>query len=174
MAMRVVDTDYLKEIDKAHCDLHFLISIRNCAPIMLRLAWHDAGTYCAKTNTSGPNGSIRNEEECAHGANNDVINKFKDENGSFKEYLIEDVPGLISLYEASHVRVHDDNSLVKGHAFSITNLNAMVSLLRSPIADEVSRTLHQPLHKGPRVESRHYIFVHEMHPSYNKTLLKFT
>ncbi|KAL2937109.1 L-ascorbate peroxidase 3 [Bienertia sinuspersici] len=70
MAIPVVDTDYLKEIDKARRDLRSLISNRNCAPIMLRLAWHDAGTYCAKTNTGGPNGSIRNEEECAHGANN--------------------------------------------------------------------------------------------------------
>nr|ACI15209.1 peroxisomal ascorbate peroxidase [Salicornia brachiata] len=70
MAMPVVDTDYLKEIDKARRDLRALITNRHCAPIMVRLAWHDAGTYCAKTNTGGPNGSIRNEEECAHGANN--------------------------------------------------------------------------------------------------------
>lgn len=70
MAMPVVDTEYLKEIDKARRDLRALISGRNCAPLMLRLAWHDAGTYCAKTKTAGPNGSIRHEEECAHGANN--------------------------------------------------------------------------------------------------------
>ncbi|KAJ4964437.1 hypothetical protein NE237_024376 [Protea cynaroides] len=37
---------------------------------MLRLAWHDAGTYDVKTNTGGPNGSIRNEEEFLHGSNN--------------------------------------------------------------------------------------------------------
>lgn len=37
---------------------------------MLRLAWHDAGTYDVKTKTGGPNGSIRNEEEYAHGSNN--------------------------------------------------------------------------------------------------------
>lgn len=37
---------------------------------MLRLAWHDAGTYDAKTKTGGPNGSIRNEEEYKHGSNN--------------------------------------------------------------------------------------------------------
>lgn len=70
MAMPVVNTEYLKEIDKARRDLRALISNRNCAPIMLRLAWHDAGTYCAKTKTGGPNASIRNDEECAHGANN--------------------------------------------------------------------------------------------------------
>ncbi|CAM8990798.1 unnamed protein product [Rhodiola kirilowii] len=37
---------------------------------MLRLAWHDAGTYDCKSKTGGPNGSIRNEEEYSHGANN--------------------------------------------------------------------------------------------------------
>ncbi|KAL4280247.1 hypothetical protein GQ457_03G001940 [Hibiscus cannabinus] len=70
MAFPVVDTEYLKEIDKARRDLRALIAFKNCAPIMLRLAWHDAGTYDVSTKTGGPNGSIRNEEECSHGANN--------------------------------------------------------------------------------------------------------
>lgn len=69
MALPVVDTEYLKEIDKARRNLRALIASRNCAPIMLRLAWHDAGTYDAKTKTGGPNGSIRNEEEYSHGSN---------------------------------------------------------------------------------------------------------
>ncbi|CAN4112556.1 unnamed protein product [Withania somnifera] len=70
MAKLIVDTEYINEIEKARRDLRALISIKNCAPIMLRLAWHDAGTYDAKTKTGGPNGSIRNEEEFTHGANN--------------------------------------------------------------------------------------------------------
>nr|QCQ29401.1 ascorbate peroxidase [Camellia fraterna] len=70
MAMPVVDTEYLKEIDKARRDLRALISSKICAPIMLRLAWHDAGTYDVNTKTGGPNGSIRNEEEYTHGSNN--------------------------------------------------------------------------------------------------------
>lgn len=69
-AFPVVDTEYLKEIDKARRDLRALISSKNCAPIMLRLAWHDAGTYDVNTKTGGPNGSIRNEEEYSHGSNN--------------------------------------------------------------------------------------------------------
>ncbi|KAH0770974.1 hypothetical protein KY290_014955 [Solanum tuberosum] len=69
MAAPIVDAEYLKEIDKARRDLRALISSKNCAPIMLRLAWHDAGTYDATTKTGGPDGSIRNEVEYKHGAN---------------------------------------------------------------------------------------------------------
>ncbi|XP_059293029.1 L-ascorbate peroxidase 3-like isoform X1 [Lycium ferocissimum] len=59
----------MKEIEKARRDLRALISSKNCAPIMLRLAWHDAGTYDATTKTGGPDGSIRNEVEIKHDAN---------------------------------------------------------------------------------------------------------
>uniref|UniRef100_A0A6M2EQK9 L-ascorbate peroxidase n=1 Tax=Populus davidiana TaxID=266767 RepID=A0A6M2EQK9_9ROSI len=70
MAGKVVDAEYSKEIEKARRDLRALIASKSCAPIMLRLAWHDAGTYDAKTKTGGPDGSIRNEKELAHAANN--------------------------------------------------------------------------------------------------------
>ncbi|GAU22628.1 hypothetical protein TSUD_234500 [Trifolium subterraneum] len=64
-----VDAEYVKEIEKTRRDLRSLISSKNCAPLMLRLAWHDAGTYDAKTRTGGPNGSIRNQLELNHAAN---------------------------------------------------------------------------------------------------------
>lgn len=65
----MVDDAYLKEIDKVRRDLRALISSKNCAPLMLRLAWHDAGTYDVNTKTGGANGSIRLEEEYTHGSN---------------------------------------------------------------------------------------------------------
>ncbi|KAI3962381.1 hypothetical protein MKW92_050826 [Papaver armeniacum] len=68
-SVAVVDAEYLKEIEKAREDLSGLIISKKCAPIMLRLAWHDAGTYDAKTKTGGPNGSIRHDSELNHGAN---------------------------------------------------------------------------------------------------------
>ncbi|KAK8567965.1 hypothetical protein V6N13_105908 [Hibiscus sabdariffa] len=49
----VVDTKYLEEIEKACRYLPPLIAFKNCAPITLRLAWHDAGTYGVNTKTSG-------------------------------------------------------------------------------------------------------------------------
>ncbi|KAM7259047.1 hypothetical protein ACFE04_014788 [Oxalis oulophora] len=66
MSFPVVNTEYLKEVDKARRDLRALISNKNCAPIMLRLAWHDAGTYDVNTKTGGANGSIINDEELKH------------------------------------------------------------------------------------------------------------
>ncbi|KAF8011430.1 hypothetical protein BT93_J1903 [Corymbia citriodora subsp. variegata] len=65
----VVDAEYLKQIEKARRLLRSLISTRQCAPILLRLAWHEAGTYDATTKTGGPNGSIRNEAELNHSNN---------------------------------------------------------------------------------------------------------
>ncbi|KAF0924447.1 hypothetical protein E2562_010108 [Oryza meyeriana var. granulata] len=69
MAAPVVDAEYLRQVDRARRDLRALIASKGCAPIMLRLAWHDAGTYDAKTKTGGANGSIRHEEEYSHGSN---------------------------------------------------------------------------------------------------------
>lgn len=53
-------------------------------PIMVRLAWHDAGTYNATEKTGGANGSIRFNPEKSHGANSglniamDLLQPIKD------------------------------------------------------------------------------------------------
>ncbi|XP_020085141.1 probable L-ascorbate peroxidase 3 isoform X2 [Ananas comosus] len=68
----VVDEEYMTEIEKARRDLRALISNDVAtAPLMLRLAWDDAGTYDKETNTGGPNGSIR-FEEYKHSASYDL------------------------------------------------------------------------------------------------------
>eukprot|EP00249_Psilotum_nudum_P008717 c21464_g2_i1 orf=282-938(+) len=65
----VVSDDYKIAVDKARRKLRGLIAEKNCAPIILRLAWHGAGTYDVKSKSGGPFGTIRNPEELAHGAN---------------------------------------------------------------------------------------------------------
>lgn len=65
-----VSQEYTAAVEKCKKRLRGLIAEKNCAPIILRLAWHSAGTYDWKTKTGGPFGTIRNPEELAHGANN--------------------------------------------------------------------------------------------------------
>lgn len=48
----------------------FFFIYNRCIHLYFCARWHDAGTYDAKSKTGGPNGSIRNEEEFTHGANN--------------------------------------------------------------------------------------------------------
>jgi L-ascorbate peroxidase len=65
-----VDAEYLKAVDKCRRKLRGLIAEKNCAPLMLRIAWHSAGTYDVKTKTGGPFGTMKYPTELGHAANN--------------------------------------------------------------------------------------------------------
>lgn len=54
---------------KLRAQLTDLYKSTPCMPIMVRLAWHDAGTYDKESKTGGANGSIRFTPEASHGAN---------------------------------------------------------------------------------------------------------
>ncbi|GMP50540.1 hypothetical protein CsSME_00017115 [Camellia sinensis var. sinensis] len=66
----VVSEDYKKAVDKCKRKLRGLIAEKKCAPLILRLAWHSAGTYDVKTKTGDPFGTIKHPAELAHEANN--------------------------------------------------------------------------------------------------------
>ncbi|KAI8531126.1 hypothetical protein RHMOL_Rhmol11G0113200 [Rhododendron molle] len=99
-----------------------------------------------------------------------VFNKLMDNKGKFKESLIGDVRGLCSLYEATHLRVHQEEILDEALEFSTTHLNsALLNLSNNPIAAQVVHALDQPIHQGlTRLESRHYISFYEKDDSHNK------
>ncbi|KAL9264526.1 L-ascorbate peroxidase, cytosolic-like protein [Drosera capensis] len=65
-----VSAEYHEAVTKAKRKLRALIAEKNIAPIVLRLAWHSAGTYDVKSKTGGPFGTIKHPDELAHGANN--------------------------------------------------------------------------------------------------------
>nr|BBB37586.1 ascorbate peroxidase [Chattonella marina var. antiqua] len=58
-----------KLIEAVKKDLISMYQETPCMPLMVRLAWHDAGTYCAADKTGGANASIRFDPEKGHGAN---------------------------------------------------------------------------------------------------------
>lgn len=54
-----VDAAYRDAIRQASADIKEVIRKESCVPMLIRLAFNDALTYDAPTNTSGANGSIR-------------------------------------------------------------------------------------------------------------------
>ncbi|KAL3750116.1 hypothetical protein ACJRO7_011144 [Eucalyptus globulus] len=103
----------------------------------------------------------------------EVFNKFKDSEGNFRESLINDVPGLLNLYEACHLRCHGDAILEEALPFATTYLESFnESKVSTSFAKQVSHALKQPLRKGlPRLEARHYISLYQEDPSHDEVLL---
>ncbi|KAF5478802.1 hypothetical protein F2P56_005332 [Juglans regia] len=103
----------------------------------------------------------------------DVFNKFKDEKDNFKESLSTNIPGILALYEATHLRVHGEDILDEALAFTTAQLKSAASHLSNPIAAKVNHALKQPLHKGiPRLEARHFISIYQDDTSHKKAFLK--
>ncbi|XP_022716982.1 (-)-germacrene D synthase-like isoform X2 [Durio zibethinus] len=105
----------------------------------------------------------------------EAFNKFKDSEGKLKESLINDVQGMLSLYEATHLRVHGEDILDEALAFTTTHLETMAtSCLNSSLAAQISHALKQPIHKGlPRLEARQYMPIYQEDPSHNEAVLTF-
>ncbi|XP_021863394.2 probable sesquiterpene synthase [Spinacia oleracea] len=106
----------------------------------------------------------------------DVFEKFKSEDGSFNKCLdVSDVHGILSLYEASYLKVHGENALDETLAFAKAYLTSVdTTQLSSPIAKHIARSLKLPLHRRSlRLESRHQISFYEAKSSHNENLLKF-
>ncbi|RVW37312.1 (-)-germacrene D synthase [Vitis vinifera] len=102
-----------------------------------------------------------------------LFNNFKDNEGNFKESLSSDVRGMLSLYEATHLRVHGEDILDEALAFTTTHLQSAAKYSSNPLAEQVVHALKQPIRKGlPRLEARHYFSVYQADDSHHKALLK--
>ncbi|CDP18842.1 unnamed protein product [Coffea canephora] len=102
-----------------------------------------------------------------------IFDGFLDANGKFKESLCNDIKGLLSLYEAAHVRTHGDKILEEALFFTTTHLTREIPNVGSTLAKKVKHALEQPLHKGiPRYEAYCYISMYEEDESSNKLLLR--
>nr|CAA06614.1 5-epi-aristolochene synthase [Capsicum annuum var. annuum] len=132
-------------------------------------------------------GDVYNEDLCTcalqfrllrqHGYNIslEIFSKFLDGNGRLKESLASDVLGLLSLYEASHVRSHGEDILEDALAFSTTHLESATPHLEYPLKEQVRHALEQSLHKGiPRIEIQFFISsIYDKQAIKNDVLLRF-
>lgn len=110
----------------------------------------------------------------AMGGEADVFNKLKDSNGNFKKSLVKDIRGMLSLYEATHLRVHRESILDEALAFTTTYLEPVAIQFSSPLAAQVDKALNRPLRKSlPRLGARYYMPIYQDDNLHDETLLKF-
>ncbi|XP_059309637.1 vetispiradiene synthase 3-like [Lycium ferocissimum] len=103
----------------------------------------------------------------------DHFNQFKGSNGKFKETLLTDAKGLLSLYEAAHVRGHEDVILEEALILATSHLESIASTLDSTLEKQITHALMQSLHRGiPRAEAHFYISIYENVDSRNEKLLR--
>ena len=99
-----------------------------------------------------------------------VFEKFKDTNGEFKKTMMNDVKGMLSLYEASFLSVHGEQILDEAHVFTKANLESLAMQSSQRLGDHIRNALFRPFHKGvPRIEARKYISFYEEDESRNDT-----
>ncbi|KAL5729280.1 hypothetical protein ACHQM5_002254 [Ranunculus cassubicifolius] len=104
----------------------------------------------------------------------DVFSGFIDVTGSFKLELSEDIKGILSLYEASHLCLKNDDILHEAKIFTAKHLKDFNGSSNPSIANEITRSLEVPLHwRMPRLEAGDYItYVYEREEKINHGLLE--
>ncbi|XP_034212843.1 (-)-alpha-pinene synthase-like [Prunus dulcis] len=103
-----------------------------------------------------------------------IFNKFKDrKNGGFKESLIPDVPGMLSFYEATHLRVHGEDILEKALVFTTKHLESATTHVSYQLAEQIAQALERPLQKSlERLCARQFMSIYQDEASHNEALLK--
>ncbi|XP_021801445.1 (-)-alpha-pinene synthase-like [Prunus avium] len=109
-----------------------------------------------------------------HNVSCGIFNKFKDsKNGGFKESLIADVPGMLSFYEATHLRVHGEDILEEALVFTTKHLESATTHVSYQLAEQIAQALERPLRKSlERLCTRRYMSIYQDEASHNEALLK--
>ncbi|XP_068644955.1 viridiflorene synthase-like [Aristolochia californica] len=96
-------------------------------------------------------------------ASADVFEKYKDEEGKFKECLTKDVKSLLCLYEAAFLGIRGEDILDEAIAFTTEHLkSSLTSNLDPLLKQQVQQALEIPTHKRlPRINARNFISFYE-------------
>ncbi|KAG5596798.1 hypothetical protein H5410_038030 [Solanum commersonii] len=104
----------------------------------------------------------------------DVFRKFTNDQGNYNRALVNDMQGLLSLYEAAQFRVHDEEILDEAVNFNTIYLKLMLPKLSNSLSIQVTNALKYPINKTiDRVASRKYISFYQEEKSCDQVLLNF-
>ncbi|XP_023633199.1 alpha-barbatene synthase isoform X2 [Capsella rubella] len=111
-----------------------------------------------------------------HNMLSDVFNRFKGKDGKFKETLIQDVKGILSLYEAVQFGTTTDHILDEASSFTLNHLEPLATGRKScspHILKLIRNAFHIPQHRNNQaLVAREYISFYEHEEDRDDTLLK--
>ncbi|KAL2245368.1 UNVERIFIED_CONTAM: Germacrene-D synthase [Sesamum indicum] len=104
----------------------------------------------------------------------DVFDKFLDGEGNFEESLVENVEGLLELYEAAHFGVHGEEILDKAMEFSSSKLKYLLPNMNCSLSTRVKAALETSIRKSlSRLGPKKFIPMYQHDKSCNEILLNF-
>ncbi|XP_057781642.1 (-)-germacrene D synthase-like [Salvia miltiorrhiza] len=106
----------------------------------------------------------------------DVFDEFIDEEGNWKEsLLINDVEGMLSLYEASNYGINGEEILDKALEFTSSHLESLLPHeINSSMSKRVKEALDMPINKTLiRLGAKKFMSIYQEDESHNEILLNF-
>ncbi|RCV05754.1 hypothetical protein SETIT_1G108600v2 [Setaria italica] len=104
--------------------------------------------------------ALRLMREAGHdvSAADDVLRRFTDDTGEFKIALSNDIRGLLSLHDMSHLDMGDEASLNKAKEFTRKHLASAIRYLEPGLACYVRQSLDHPYHLSlMQYKARHHL-----------------
>ncbi|KAM3309678.1 hypothetical protein ACQJBY_030770 [Aegilops geniculata] len=100
----------------------------------------------------------------------DVLQKFRNDNGEFNLGLSKDIRGLLSLQDISHLNM-GESSLYKANEFSNKHLRFTIKYLEPNLARYVRRSLDHPYHVSlMQYKARHHLSYLQNMPTRNMAI----
>ncbi|KAF8118597.1 hypothetical protein N665_0004s0078 [Sinapis alba] len=105
----------------------------------------------------------------------DVFERFKGEDGKFKESMAHDVRGMLQLYEAAHLGLPSEDIMDDALTFTRHHLGSLTSQETIPnLFEQVQHALYRARYRNIEiVVAGKYISFYNQEKGHNKTLLKF-
>ncbi|XP_010488444.1 PREDICTED: terpenoid synthase 25-like [Camelina sativa] len=106
----------------------------------------------------------------------DVFDRFKGEDGKFKESLVKDIRGMLQLYEAAHLGTLSEDIMDEALTFTRYHLESLLTNqgTSSNLLKHVENALYRPrYHSIEILVAKQYISFYDKEEGHDETLLKF-
>ncbi|WJX49871.1 Tricyclene synthase tps4, chloroplastic [Trifolium repens] len=147
-----------KEIEEA---IDRFLSLEKCGGTIIHTNLHETAL------------KFRLLREYGYDISADIFERFKDHNGNFKACLVEDIKGMLSLYEASFLSYEGEQILDEANAFTSFHLRGIKEDKSNFLFEQVNHSLELPLHRRfQKLEARWYIESNKKRNDVNMVLVE--